>query len=141
VLRPQDVLLLGADLKKDRRILEAAYNDALGITRAFIVNELERINRELEANFDLWSFGLRSVFNEALGRVEVYLESLRTQSVNIRALNLQIELSAGERIHVENSYKFDSEDPRTLGEETGFELERTWLDDKQRFSSNLFRAK
>lgn len=141
VLRPGDVLLLGADLKKDRRTLEGAYNDALGVTRAFIINELERINRELDANFDLWSFGLRSFFNEELGRVEVYLESLRNQSVSIRSLNLQIELAAGERIHVENAYKFDSDTLRTLGEETGFELERTWLDDKKRFSSNLFRAR
>jgi len=141
VLRPGDVLLLGADLKKDRRILEAAYNDALGVTRAFIINELVRINRELDANFDLWSFGLRSFFNEALGRVEVYLESLRAQSVSIRSLNLQVELAAGERIHVENAYKFDAEALRTLGDVTGFELERTWLDEKKRFSSNLFRAK
>jgi dimethylhistidine N-methyltransferase len=140
VLRPQDVLLLGADLKKDRKMLESAYNDALGVTRAFIVNELQRINRELDANFDLWAFGLRSFYNEAAGRVEVYLESLCAQSVNIRALGLQIELTAGERIHVENAYKFDSATLKTLAEETGFELERTWLDNQKRFSSNLFRV-
>ncbi len=70
VLRRQDALLLGADLKKDRASLEAAYNDSLGVTRAFIVNELGRINRELDANFDLWAFGLRSCSNEAEGRVE-----------------------------------------------------------------------
>jgi dimethylhistidine N-methyltransferase len=141
VLRPNDVLLLGADLKKERHILEAAYNDALGITRAFIVNELQRINRELDANFDLWAFGLRSVYNEAQGRVEVSLESLRAQSVGIRALNLQIELTAGERIHVENAYKFDADTLSRLGKETGFALDRTWRDSKNRFSSNLFRAK
>ncbi|HYW73477.1 MAG TPA: L-histidine N(alpha)-methyltransferase [Pyrinomonadaceae bacterium] len=140
VLRPDDVLLLGADLKKDRTTLEAAYNDALGVTRAFIVNELERINRELNANFDLWAFGLRSAYNEAFGRVELYLESLRAQSVEIRALDLRIELAPGERIHVENAYKFDAEALRSLGEETGFKLERSWLDEKKRFSSNLFRA-
>jgi dimethylhistidine N-methyltransferase len=141
ILRPNDVLLLGADLKKERHILEAAYNDALGITRAFIVNELQRINRELDANFDLWAFGLRSAYNEAQGRVEVSLESLRAQSVGIRALNLQIELTAGERIHVENAYKFDSDTLSRLGEETGFALDRTWRDSNNRFSSNLFRAK
>src|SRR6185503_9329444 len=140
VLRPHDVLLLGADLKKDREALEAAYNDALGVTRAFIVNELARINRELDANFDLWAFGLRSFYNESLARVEVYLESLRAQTVEIRALNLTIQLEAGERIHVENAYKFDTDTLKSLGEETGFELNRTWLDDKQRFSSNLFRT-
>jgi dimethylhistidine N-methyltransferase len=140
VLRPEDVLLLGADLKKERQTLEAAYNDALGITRAFIVNELERINRELDANFDLWAFGLRSFYNESPGRVEVYLESLHAQSVDIRALDMQIQLGAGERIHVENAYKYDWETLKSLGRETGFELERTWLDQRKRFSSNLFRA-
>lgn len=140
VMRPNDVLLLGADLKKDRKVLEAAYNDALGVTRAFIVNELQRINRELDANFDLWAFGLRSAYNESQGRVEVSLESLRAQSVSVRALNLQIELAAGERIHVENAYKFDAETLRKLGAVTGFELERTWTDNQNRFSSNLFRA-
>ena len=140
VLRPQDVLLLGADLKKDREALEAAYNDALGVTRAFLVNELGRINHELDANFDLWAFGLRSFYNEPLARVEVYLESLRAQTVDIRALGLKIELVSGERIHVENAYKYDAGTLSSIGAEAGFELERTWLDDRQRFSSNLFRA-
>ena len=140
VLRKGDALLLGADLKKERATLEAAYNDALGVTRSFIVNELERINRELDANFDLWAFGLRSVYNESLGRVEVYLESLRQQSVAIRSLDLTVEFKAGERIHVENAYKFDLDDLREMGEETGFQLERTWLDGARRFSSNLFRV-
>jgi len=140
VLRKGDALLLGADLKKDRATLEAAYNDSLGVTRSFIVNELERINRELDANFDLWAFGLRSVYNESLGRVEVYLESLRQQSVTIRSLNLTVEFKAGERIQVESAYKFDLDDLRKIGEQTGFQLERTWLDQQRRFSSNLFRV-
>ncbi|HSQ24587.1 MAG TPA: L-histidine N(alpha)-methyltransferase [Pyrinomonadaceae bacterium] len=140
VLRPGDALLLGADLKKDRATLEAAYDDSLGVTRSFIVNELERINRELGANFDLWAFGLRSFYNEALGRVEVNLESLRPQSVEIRGLELKLDFKAGERIHVENAYKFDLDDLRMLGNQSGFELERTWLDKKGRFSSNFFRA-
>jgi len=140
VLRPGDALLLGADLKKDRAVLEAAYDDSLGVTRSFIVNELERINRELGANFDLWAFGLRSVYNEALGRVEVNLESLRPQAVEVRSLELTLDFKAGERIHVENAYKFDLDDLRRLGNQSGFALERTWLDRKERFSSNLFRA-
>lgn len=140
VLRPGDALLLGADLKKDRATLEAAYDDSLGVTRSFIVNELERINRELGANFDLWAFGLRAVYNEELGRVEVNLESLRSQTVEIRGLELRLDFKAGERIHVENAYKFDLDDLRKLGSQSGFELERTWLDKKGRFSSNLFRT-
>src|SRR2546423_5354676 len=138
VLRPGDALLLGADLKKDRATLEAAYNDSLGVTRSFIVNELERINRELDANFDLWAFGLRSVYNEAASRVEVYLESLRKQSVRIGALDLSIQFAQGERIHMENAYKYDLDSLRELGSRAGFTLNRTWLDQGRRFSSNLF---
>ena len=140
VLRAGDALLLGADLKKDRALLEAAYDDPLGVTRSFIVNELERINRELNANFDLWAFGLRSFYNESIGRVEIYLESLRPQSVQIRGLDLSLEFQTGERIHVENAYKFDVDRLRNLGNESGFTLEKTWFDRRQRFSSNLFRA-
>ncbi len=110
MLKSGDALLLGADLKKDRATLEAAYNDSLGVTRAFIVNALARINRELAGNFDLWAFGLRSVYNEKAGCVEVYLESLRSQSVNIRRLNLTISFAAGERMHMENSYKYSVDD-------------------------------
>jgi len=140
VLRPQDALLLGADLKKDRALLEAAYNDPLGVTRAFIVNELARINRELDANFDLWAFGLRSFYNEKVGRVEVYLESLSNQDVEVRGLDLSLRFAAGERIHMENAYKFDLDDLNGLASETGFNLKRTWLDKQKRFSSNLLFA-
>ena len=140
VLRPDDALLLGADLKKDRAILEAAYNDSLGVTRAFIVNELARINRELGGDFDLWAFGLRSVYNDEAGCVEVYLESLRPQSVNIRQLDLKISFAAGERILMEHSYKYSRDDLSRLAAESGLELTSTWLDGRSRFSSNLFRV-
>jgi L-histidine N-alpha-methyltransferase len=141
VLRKEDALLLGADLKKDRATLEAAYNDALGVTRAFIVNELARINRELGGDFDLWAFGLRSVYNEAAGRVEVYVESLRSQTVNIRGLNLSLALDAGERIHMEQSYKYSIKELAAMAEQSGFQLTQTWLDNQSRFSSNLLRAR
>ena len=101
-------------------MLEAAYNDPLGVTRAFIVNELARINREFGANFDLWAFGLRSAYNESAGRVEVYLESLREQSIELRELNMAVQFAAGERIHMENAYKFDLEGLRELGAQSGF---------------------
>ena len=140
MLRPGDALLLGADLKKDRATLEAAYNDALGVTRAFIVNELARINRELGANFDLWAFGLRSVYNEEAGCVEVFLESLRAQSVTISGLEMSITFAAGEWIHMEHSFKFDADGLVEMGLQSGFGLEKTWLDSKGLFSSNLFRA-
>jgi len=140
MLRPGDALLLGADLKKDRATLEAAYNDALGVTRAFIVNELARINRELGGNFDLWAFGLRSVYNEEAGCVEVFLESLRPQVVTIKGLEMTVSFAAGEWMHMEHSYKFDVEELVEMGLQSGFRLERTWMDERQRFSSNLFRA-
>ena len=104
------------------------------------MNELERINRELGANFDLWAFGLRSFYNEAAGRVEVYLESLRRQTVDVRGLNLMVNFEAGERMHVENAYKYNLDNLRELGQRAGFNLTRTWLDEAKRFSSNLFRA-
>jgi L-histidine N-alpha-methyltransferase len=140
VLRPNDFLLLGADLKKDRAMLEAAYNDALGVTRAFILNELARINRELGGDFDLWAFGLRSFYDPEAGCVEVYLESLSSQSVVIRGLEMSVNFAAGERIHMEHAYKFDLEGLAKIGQQSGFGLEQTWLDSQKRFSSNLFRA-
>ncbi|PYS27212.1 MAG: L-histidine N(alpha)-methyltransferase, partial [Acidobacteria bacterium] len=99
-----------------------------------------RINRGLDANFDLWAFGLRSLYNESAGRVEVYLESLRSQAVNICGLDMSVSFDAGERIHMENSYKFDLDGLTLLGRQSGFDLERTWLDEEKLFSSNLFRV-
>jgi L-histidine Nalpha-methyltransferase len=140
VLRTGDALLLGADLKKRADILEAAYDDALGVTAAFNLNLLARINRELDADFDLRAFKHYVRYDEEMGRVEVYIESLRAQAVRIGKLDLDIHLAAGERIHTENSYKYDLEGLSKLARETGFTRERTWLDKAERFSSNLFLA-
>ncbi len=141
VLQNGDALLLGADLKKDRGVLEAAYNDALGVTSAFNLNVLARINRELAGTFDLRSFQHRAFYNEELGRIEIYIESLVNQSVRIEKLDLEVEFAAGELIHTENSYKYDTAGIAQLATRTGFELSRTWLDSQQRFSSNLLLAK
>jgi L-histidine Nalpha-methyltransferase len=140
VLRAGDALLLGADLKKDRQTLEAAYNDSLGVTRAFIVNQLARINREFGANFDLRGFELVSIYDENIGRIDVYLETLRPQSVTIPALNLSLTCEVGERLHMENAYKYDLEELSRMAQESGFDLAQTWMDEKKRFSSNLFVA-
>jgi L-histidine N-alpha-methyltransferase len=140
VLQPGDALLLGADLKKDKQTLERAYNDSVGVTRAFILNQLARINREFGADFDLWAFGLRSVYNDKEGRIDVYLESLREQAVTIPGLDLSITLLAGERIHMENAYKYDLEELSTMAQQTGFVRKQTWHDEAKRFSSNLFVA-
>jgi len=140
VLRAGDCLLLGADLKKDPSMLEAAYDDALGVTAAFNLNLLARINREFDADFRLRSFRHVALYNPAEGRVEMHLESARAQTVNIRALDLVINFDEGERIHTENSYKYDLAELSALAEATGFARERTWLDTVERFSSNLFVA-
>jgi len=140
VLRAGDALLLGADLKKDRATLEAAYNDSLGVTRAFILNELARVNRELGGEFDLRGFDLKSIYDDAAGRVDVYLESKRDQSVAVRNLHTLVTFKEGERIHMENAYKYSRQDLSALAEESGFILSRMWLDSQERFSSSLFMA-
>jgi dimethylhistidine N-methyltransferase len=140
VLSEGDALLLGADLKKDKNILEAAYNDALGVTAAFNLNVLARINRELGGNFDLRAFQHRAFYNEEVGRVEIYIESTREQTVTIAQPDMQVKFAEGEQIHTENSYKYDLSDIAKLADETGFTRARTWLDQKQHFSSNLLMA-
>jgi L-histidine Nalpha-methyltransferase len=140
VLRQGDALLLGADLKKDRSVLEAAYNDALGVTAAFNLNVLARINRELGGNFDLRAFQHHAFYNEALGRVEIYIESTHAQTVTISELGMVVEFGEGEQIHTENSYKYDLSDIARLAAETGFTRAHTWLDKKNQFSSNLLLA-
>lgn len=140
VLQKDDALLLGADLKKDPAILEAAYNDALGVTSAFNLNVLARINRELGGTFDLRAFKHRAFYNEAMGRIEIYIESLVKQRVRIDKLDFGVEFDVGELIHTENSYKYDLGGIREIAAATGFTLSRTWLDSQERFSSNLLLA-
>jgi dimethylhistidine N-methyltransferase len=140
VLHEGDALLLGADLKKDRSVLEPAYDDALGVTAAFNLNLLLRVNRELGGDIDPRGFRHHAYYNEELGRVEIYIESARAQVVNIRNLDLQVSFAAGERIHTENSYKYDAAEIERLAGETGFRCARTWLDSQKRFSSNLLLA-
>jgi L-histidine N-alpha-methyltransferase len=140
MLREGDALLLGADLKKEKSVIEAAYNDALGVTAAFNLNVLARINRELGGDFDLRAFQHRAFYNETAGRVEIYIESTREQTVTISQLEMTVQFAEGEQIHTENSYKYDLSDIASLANETGFTRARTWLDEKQQFSSNLLLA-
>ncbi|HEY0384664.1 MAG TPA: L-histidine N(alpha)-methyltransferase [Pyrinomonadaceae bacterium] len=140
VLHAGDALLLGADLKKPGELLEAAYDDALGVTASFNLNLLARINRELAADFDLRAFRHYVRYNEEAGRVEVYAESLRDQHVSLGKLDLEIDFHRGERIHTENSHKYDLDDLSRLATATGFRRTRTWLDEREQFSSNLFMA-
>ena len=141
VLRAGDSLLLGADLKKDPSILEAAYDDALGVTAAFNLNLLARINREFQADFSLRAFRHVALYDAERGRVEMHLESTRAQTVNISSLGLVVNFDAGERVHTENSYKYDLAELSALADETGFARAHTWLDSGERFSSNLLVAR
>lgn len=140
VLKNGDALLLGADLKKDRALLEAAYNDALGVTSAFNLNVLARINRELGGTFDLHAFKHRAFYNQSLGRIEIYIESRKEQVVRIEKLNLEVSFAESELIHTENSYKYDLGDIANLASTTGFQCIKSWLDSQERFSSNLLLA-
>jgi L-histidine N-alpha-methyltransferase len=140
VLSSGDGLLLGADLKKDKATLEAAYNDALGVTAAFNLNVLARINRELGGEFNLRAFEHRAFYNDEAGRVEIYIESKSDQTVVIKELGIKAHFSSGELIHTENSYKYGLNEIATMAAATGFDAARTWLDSQKRFSSNLLMA-
>jgi dimethylhistidine N-methyltransferase len=140
-LHPGDALLLGADLRKERAILEAAYDDALGVTAAFNLNVLQRINRELGGHFDLATFAHRAFYDESLGRIEMHLASRRAQRVRIDALDLEIEFADGETIHTENSYKYDEATLSALALQSGFTLGRTWTDPHRKFADTLLVAR
>ena len=140
LLKPGDAFLLGVDLKKPGEVLIPAYDDPLGVTAAFNLNVLARINRELGGGFDLRSFKHLARYNRELGRIEMHLESLRKQTVSIPGADLEVEFEAGETIHTESSYKFDPDQIAALAAETGMELRRTWFDRARRFSSNLLVA-
>ena len=140
VLQPGDGLLMGADLKKDRRVLDAAYDDALGVTAAFNLNLLQRINRELGGHFDLKAFAHRAFYDEKAGRIEMHLVSLREQTVRIDGLALEVAFAEGETIHTENSWKYDREDLERLAAGSGFRVARSWTDSQGLFADLLMVA-
>ena len=137
-LRTGDGLLVGADLKKDRQVLELAYNDPAGVTSAFNKNILARVNREFGGDFNLHEFDHVVHYDEERGAVDSYLQARGAQYVRINDLDLDLEFQDGERIHTESSYKFSLEDLKDFGAAAGFELSKTWLDSQRRFSLNLF---
>lgn len=136
-LATDDGFLIGVDLKKDPAILNAAYNDAAGVTAAFNLNLLARCNCELGANFDLDAFAHRAFYNEAAGRIEMHLESTREQRVEIAGQGFGF--AAGETIHTENSYKYASDEFRLLATQAGFLPQQCWTDEEHLFSVHLFR--
>lgn len=139
-LSPGDALLLGADLKKSRDVLEPAYDDPLGVTAAFNLNLLLRINRELGGHFALDGFRHRAFYDETHGRVEMHLVSTRHQRVRIDALELELSFETGETIHTESSYKHDGETLAALAEQSGFTIARQWTDSRRWFADVLMVA-
>ena len=139
-LAPGDALLLGADLRKPRSVLEPAYDDALGVTAAFNLNLLARINRELGGTFELSAFRHLALYDERHGRVEMHLVSTRAQRVRIEALELEVAFDEGERIHTESSYKHDTTTLASLAASSRFTIAHTWTDARHWFADVLLLA-
>jgi len=125
-------MVIGLDLKKDESVLNAAYNDSQGVTAAFNLNLLDRINRELGGDFDLDGFEFRAHYNEDKGRVESYLYSILEQTVCVDGQAFAFD--KGEAVHTENSHKYSIEEFREFAEESGFTHERVWTDPDKLFS-------
>ena len=133
-MRPGDRLLLGADLIKPPRELQLAYDDPLGITAAFNRNLLVRINRELDANFDLGAFAHRAQWNAAASRVEMHLLSTRQQRIRIAGAAFEFSMRVGESIWTESSYKFRAEDVAAIVQQCGFRVGAQWVDREEGFA-------
>jgi dimethylhistidine N-methyltransferase len=129
-LQTGDALLLGVDLVKDEATLLAAYDDFAGVTAAFNLNLLTRMNRELGAAFDLEAFEHRAVWNAAESRIEMHLESRIAQTARLEALDLDADFAAGESIHTENSYKYRPGQAEALLEAAGFAHVESWTDER-----------
>jgi dimethylhistidine N-methyltransferase len=132
VAGPGGAMIVGVDLKKDRAILHAAYNDAQGVTAAFNLNVLVRINSELGGDFDLDRFEHRAVYNEGEGRIEMHLVSRGAQRVQVGPHTF--DFGDGETIHTENSYKYSIDEFQALAARAGFEAAHCWLDPQRLFS-------
>jgi dimethylhistidine N-methyltransferase len=131
-------LLIGVDLKKDTARLDAAYNDARGVTAGFNLNLLARINRELGADFDLSAFRHRAFYDKAAGRIEMHLESVKAQAVTISGR--AIRFREGETIHTENSYKYSLREFQELARAAGLAPVECWTDAERLFSVHYLAA-
>ncbi|MBK5196848.1 MAG: L-histidine N(alpha)-methyltransferase [Methyloceanibacter sp.] len=129
--------LIGVDLKKPVSILIPAYNDRRGVTAAFNLNLLVRINRELDGDFDLSCFAHDAVYNERQGRIEMYLVSLAEQTVRVQGR--AFAFAEGERIHTENSHKYTVAEFQALARVSGWRPVKAWTDPDQLFSLHLLR--
>jgi len=138
ILEPGDSLLLGTDLEKSVEVQLLAYDDPAGVTAAFDMNVLARINRELGADFDLKQFAHEALWNAAERRIEMHLRSLQRQRVDIPGSGLRIRLEEGETIWTESSHKYSPSEPIAMAARTGFRCEAQWIDEEWPFAQNLW---
>jgi L-histidine Nalpha-methyltransferase len=136
-LHTNDLLLVGFDLQKDESVLNAAYNDKAGITAKFNLNLLARINRELDGNLELGNFEHHAFYNREQHRIEMHLVSKTDQQLFIGALGKTFDITKGESIHTENSYKYTSNQIAALADDCGFTLEKNFLDKNRWFDVAL----
>jgi dimethylhistidine N-methyltransferase len=136
-LRPADVVLLGTDLVKPEQDLLVAYDDPLGVTAAFNLNLLVRLNRELGADADIEQFGHMAVWNPEAARIEMHLVSRRAQTVRVPGAGIEVALDAGETIWTESSYKYQLGDVAVMLERAGFRVSRHWVDEAAQFALTL----
>jgi dimethylhistidine N-methyltransferase len=139
-LQPGDSLLLGTDLEKPAAQLLAAYDDELGVTAAFNLNLLARINRELGGDFDLAHFEHVAKINHHTRSVEMHLRSKRRQTINVAAAELSVEFMEGETIWTESSHKYSPQEVFRMARNAGFRCDVQWIDDQWPFAENLLIA-
>lgn len=136
-LSREDRFLVGLDLVKDVRVLEAAYDDEAGVTAAFNRNVLEVLNRSIGSNFDPALFSHRSSFNREQSRIEMWLDALVDQDVYISTLDVEVHFSRGEGLRTEVSHKFTRESARNMFEGSGMRLVELYTDDRELFGLAL----
>jgi L-histidine Nalpha-methyltransferase len=140
ILEPGDSLLLGTDLEKSSAQLLSAYDDDLGVTAAFNLNLLARINSELDADFDLGQFSHVAKVNPVARSVEMHLRSKRPQKVSIPAAELVVEFLEGESIWTESSHKYSLKEIFPMARAAGFRCEAQWIDEQWPFAESLLVA-
>lgn len=132
-LKLGEYFLLGVDLQKSKQLLEAAYNDSQGVTAAFNLNMLQHLNWRFDGNFERQMFAHWAFYNETQHQIEMHLRSLRSQTVQLRALDLTVELAAGETIHTEISRKFNLQTLQPELQAKGLVPVKTWVDPQRWF--------
>ena len=137
VISAGDALLLGMDLVKPAAQLIEAYDDPAGVSAAFNLNLLGRINRELDADFDLRQFEHEIRYNQEHQRIEMHLRSRVRQTVRVRKAHLAVEFGAGETIWTESCHKFRPDQICAMARATGFRLVQQWIDEEWGFAENL----